>query len=89
MRDVAIVAAVRTPIGKFGGALSRTPAADLGAHVIRALLERTGVAPAEVSEVIMGRFSPRAAAEPGASAAWATGFRFVRADLTHLACPGI
>ncbi len=55
MTDVVIVAAGRTAIGKFGGTLAKIPAADLGAHVIRTLLARSGVKPEQVSEVIMGQ----------------------------------
>ena len=55
MEDVVIVAAGRTAVGKFGGTLAKIPAAELGAHVIRHLLEKTGIDPAEVSEVIMGQ----------------------------------
>ncbi|MCC2955019.1 acetyl-CoA C-acetyltransferase [Massilia sp. IC2-477] len=55
MEDVVIVAAGRTPVGKFGGTLAKIPAAELGAHVIRQLLARTGIDPASVSEVIMGQ----------------------------------
>jgi acetyl-CoA C-acetyltransferase len=55
MDDVVIVAALRTAVGKFGGSLSKIPAADLGASVIKALLENTGVDPATISEVIMGQ----------------------------------
>ena len=55
MEEVVIVAAGRTAIGKFGGSLARTSAADLGAHVIRQLLARTGIDPAQVNEVIMGQ----------------------------------
>ena len=55
MDDVVIVAALRTAVGKFGGALSKIPAADMGASVIKALLEQTGVDPAAISEVIMGQ----------------------------------
>jgi len=55
MDDVVIVAALRTAVGKFGGSLSKVPAADLGASVIKALLEKTGVDPATISEVIMGQ----------------------------------
>jgi len=55
MEDVVIVAAGRTPVGKFGGSLAKIPAAELGAHVIRHLLEKTGIDPASVSEVIMGQ----------------------------------
>jgi len=55
MNDVVIVAAARTAIGKFGGALSKIPAADLGAHVIKAVLSRARLKPEQVSEVIMGQ----------------------------------
>jgi len=55
MDEILIVGAGRTAIGKFGGALAKTPASDLGAHVIRKVLERAGVAPEQVSEVIMGQ----------------------------------
>ncbi len=55
MTDVVIVAAGRTAIGKFGGALAKLPAADLGAHVIRALLAKTGIEPGLVSEVLLGQ----------------------------------
>ena len=55
MDDVVIVAALRTAVGKFGGSLSKVAAADMGASVIKALLEKTGVDPATISEVIMGQ----------------------------------
>lgn len=55
MEDIFIVGAARTPIGKFGGSLARTPASDLGALVIRKVLERSGVGPDQVSEVILGQ----------------------------------
>src|SRR3982074_3283495 len=55
MEEIVIVGAARTPIGKFGGSLARTPASDLGALVIRRVLERAGIAPEQVSEVIMGQ----------------------------------
>ena len=55
MSDIVIAGALRTAIGKFGGALAKTPAPELGATVIRALLERSGVAPEQISEVIMGQ----------------------------------
>jgi len=55
MEEIYIVGAARTPIGKFGGSLAKTPAADLGALVIRRVLERARVAPDQVSEVIMGQ----------------------------------
>ncbi len=55
MEDIVIVAAARTAVGKFGGSLAKTPATELGAVVIKALLERTGLAPEQVGEVIMGQ----------------------------------
>ena len=55
MDDVVIVAAGRTAVGKFGGSLAKTPAAELGAHVIKGLLAQTGIDPNLVSEVIMGQ----------------------------------
>jgi acetyl-CoA C-acetyltransferase len=55
MEDVVIVAAGRTAIGKFGGTLSKIPATELGAQVIKQLLAKTGIDPAAVSEVIMGQ----------------------------------
>ncbi len=55
MDDVVIVAAARTAVGKFGGTLAKIPAAELGAHVIKGLLAKTGVDPTLVSEVILGQ----------------------------------
>ncbi len=55
MTNVVIVDGVRTPVGAFGGTLASTPASKLGAIVIKALLERNGVAPEAVDEVIMGQ----------------------------------
>ncbi|MFM0049797.1 acetyl-CoA C-acetyltransferase [Caballeronia grimmiae] len=55
MSDVVIVSAARTAVGKFGGSLAKIAAPDLGATVIRAVLERAGVKPDQVSEVIMGQ----------------------------------
>ncbi len=54
MRDAVIVEAVRTPLGKKGGALSGVHPADLSAHVLRALAERSGLDPALVDDVIWG-----------------------------------
>ncbi len=54
MTEVVIVAG-RTEIGKFGGSLAKVPAPELGAHVIRGLLAKTGVSGEQVSEVIMGQ----------------------------------
>jgi acetyl-CoA C-acetyltransferase len=55
MTDVVIVSAARTGVGKFGGSLAKIAAPDLGAAVIRAALQRAGVTPEQVSEVIMGQ----------------------------------
>ncbi|MCP1475633.1 acetyl-CoA C-acetyltransferase [Pseudomonas sp. EB276 TE3739] len=55
MQDVVIVAATRTAIGSFQGSLANVSAVDLGAAVIRQLLEQTGLDGAQVDEVIMGQ----------------------------------
>jgi acetyl-CoA C-acetyltransferase len=54
MAEAYIIDAVRTPVGKRGGGLSQVHSADLGAHVIRALIERSGVDPHAVEDVIFG-----------------------------------
>ena len=54
MQDVVIVSGARTPVGRFGGAFKDVPASDLGAAAIRAAVERAGVRPEDVDEVIMG-----------------------------------
>jgi acetyl-CoA C-acetyltransferase len=54
MAEAYIVDAVRTPVGKRGGGLSRVHPADLGAHAIRALVDRTGIDPGAVEDVIFG-----------------------------------
>ena len=53
--DIVIVAAARTAVGKFGGTLARTPAADLGAAVIQELLKRARLEGDQVGEVILGQ----------------------------------
>jgi acetyl-CoA C-acetyltransferase len=53
--DIVIVSAVRTPVGSFNGAFASLPAHDLGTIAIKAALERAGVEPKRVSEVIMGQ----------------------------------
>ncbi|TPG76198.1 acetyl-CoA C-acetyltransferase [Pseudomonas arsenicoxydans] len=55
MNEVVIVAATRTAIGSFQGALSAIPATELGAAVIRRLLEETGLDGAQIDEVILGQ----------------------------------
>lgn len=54
MTEVVIVAAVRTPIGSFGGSLKDISAVDLGSLVIKNAIERAGLEPEQVDEVIMG-----------------------------------
>ncbi len=54
-QDIVIVAAARTPIGKFGGTLSKTPASELGAIVIQELLRRSGLQGEQINEVILGQ----------------------------------
>lgn len=54
MTEVVIVAAVRTPIGSFGGSLKDISAVDLGSLVIKDAIERAGLEPEQVDEVIMG-----------------------------------
>jgi acetyl-CoA C-acetyltransferase len=58
MRDVAIVSAVRTPVGKFQGALSELSAVELGAMVVREAVRRAGIAPESVDECVMGCVLP-------------------------------
>ncbi len=55
MTDIVIVAAARTAVGKFGGTLAKTPAADLGAAVIADLLKRTQLTGDQISDVVMGQ----------------------------------
>jgi acetyl-CoA acyltransferase len=54
MRDAVICAAVRTPVGKRGGGLSGVHAVDLSAHVLQSLVERAGIDPAVIEDVIWG-----------------------------------
>lgn len=54
MREVVIVGAARTPIGSFGGSLKSVPTRTLGAVAIKAAVERAGIKPEQVDEVIMG-----------------------------------
>src|SRR5687768_11348601 len=54
MRDAVIVEAVRTPTGKRNGGLSGIHSADISAHVLQALIERTGLDPVLVDDVVWG-----------------------------------
>ena len=53
--DIVIVAAARTAVGKFGGSLAKIPASELGATVLKALLERSKLTGEQISEVILGQ----------------------------------
>ncbi|MDB5743622.1 MAG: acetyl-CoA acetyltransferase [Polaromonas sp.] len=55
MEEIVIVSAGRTAVGKFGGSLAKIPATDLGAAVIKAVLERSGLNAEQIGEVIMGQ----------------------------------
>jgi acetyl-CoA C-acetyltransferase len=83
-----IVAAVRTPFGRFGGGLASRPAVELGAIAIRAALERAGLAPQEVEYVIMGQVLQAGAGQaPARQAAVAAGIpKEVPADTINKVC---
>jgi acetyl-CoA C-acetyltransferase len=55
MNEVVIVAASRTPVGKFGGTLAKIAASELGAHVIKGLMQKIGIDPKLINEVILGQ----------------------------------
>lgn len=63
MSDIVIVSAARTPVGSFLGALSSLPAHELGKLAIQAAVERAGIAPADVDEVILGQVLQAAAGQ--------------------------
>ena len=75
-RDAVIVDAVRTPVGRRGGGLSGVHPVDLSAHVLHALVERTGLDPALVDDVIWGCVSQTGeqAVNVGRNAALAAGW---------------
>jgi acetyl-CoA C-acetyltransferase len=58
MREAVIVSPIRTPVGRFGGAFKNVPAAELGATVLSALLERTGIPPEAVDDVVFAQGYP-------------------------------
>ena len=74
MSSIVIASAARTPVGSFNGALSSVAAHDLGAVAIKAALERAGVAPQDVDEVILGQIlSAGQGQNPARQAAMAAG----------------
>ena len=82
MEDIVIVSAARTAVGKFGGSLAKTPATELGAAVLKALIERSGLSPDLVGEVIMGQVLAAGAGQNPARQS------VVKAGLPH-AIPGL
>ncbi|NBF16741.1 acetyl-CoA C-acyltransferase [Pseudomonas sp. Fl4BN2] len=83
MQDVVIVAATRTAVGSFQGSLAHVPAVDLGAAVIRRLLEKTGLDGAQVDEVIMGQVLTAGAGQnPARQAAIKAGLPFAVPAMT-------
>jgi len=63
MSDIVIVSAARTPVGSFNGALASLPASALGTIAIQAALQRAGVEPGQVSEVVLGHVLQAAAGQ--------------------------
>ena len=83
MPDIVITSATRTPIGSFGGAFANVSAVDLGTAVIKAALERSGVAPDEVSEVVFGQVLTAGAGQnPARQSAIAAGIPAERTAVT-------
>ena len=80
-QDIVIVAAARTAVGKFGGTLAKTPASELGAAVIKSLLERAKLDGGQISEVILGQVLTAGVGQNAARQA------IVKAGLPH-AVPG-
>ena len=77
MNEVYIMAAVRTPIGSFGGSLASLSAIDLGAAAIRGALRKTGIEPSQVQEVLMGNVvSANLGQAPARQAAVAAGIPY-------------
>ncbi len=76
-QDIVIVAAARTAVGKFGGALAKTPAPELGAVVLKALMERTGLASEQIGEVILGQVLTAGSGQNAARQA------LIKAGFTH------
>lgn len=83
VEKVVIVAAGRTAIGSFGGSLSSVPAHELGATVIAGLLEKTGIKPEQVDEVILGQVLAAGAGQnPARQSAMQAGLPFTIPSMT-------
>ena len=55
LRNAMIVAPLRTPVGRFLGGLASVPAEDLAAHVVRAVVDRSGIDPARIDDVVLAQ----------------------------------
>ena len=87
MRDVVIVAAVRTPVGSFGGTLSGFSATQLGGFAIKAAVEKAGIQPAQIQEVYMGNvLSANLGQAPATQAAKFAGLPDVPATTINKVC---
>ena len=86
--DIVILGATRTPLGAFQGALAAVPASKLGATAIRGALAQAGVAPADVSDVLMGNVLQAGQGQaPARQAALAAGLpQSTRAVTIHKVC---
>jgi acetyl-CoA C-acetyltransferase len=87
MREVVIVAATRTPIGSFGGALASLSAPQLGSIVIRSAIERSGLKPENIQEVFMGNvLSANLGQAPATQAAIFAGLPYLPATTINKVC---
>ncbi|MCK5542206.1 MAG: acetyl-CoA C-acetyltransferase [Desulfobacterales bacterium] len=83
MEKAVIVSATRTPLGSFGGSLSKIGATDLGAHVIKEVVKRAGIDPKEINECIMGMVLPCGYGQnPGRQAAIKAGLPWEAESIT-------
>src|ERR1700744_2193565 len=87
MREVVIVAAVRTPIGSFGGRLASLSATQLGSIAIKAAVERSGLKPESIQEVFMGNvMSANVGQAPATQAAIFAGLPWLPATTVNKVC---
>src|SRR6202000_1028592 len=87
MREVVIVAAVRTPIGSFGGSLAPLSATQLGSIAIKAAVERSGLKPEHIQEVFMGNvMSANVGQAPATQAAIFAGLPYLPATTVNKVC---
>src|SRR6202000_1562257 len=87
MREVVIVAAVRTPIGSFGGSLASLSATQLGSIAIKAAVVRSGLKPESIQEVFMGNvMSANVGQAPATQAAIFAGLPWLPATIVNKVC---